>query len=312
MSHYDVDLSNSFPEEEIYDWFLNYGELQGIQTNPLKFINNLILAADHYCKFTQGNNTDGSENIHLKAISKIQGRVKAHLLLLLGGHFLEKPLFEKLSSYIENLFFITSITRKTRRKDFNITRNFALLSRDLRGVKTSEDLDNFIYKNFLPQLKDLREEFKQSVMQTSDSNLAKFRLRYLLAKIAQYVEKRSFGHSESLDFYLDKSITIEHILSQSSQNSNLQKLGNLTLLEKTINSSISDKEYTTKIEGYKQSKILITHSLSEVPYIGNNTQLNRAMNDLGLINFKEWDSHAIDKRQEILVNIAIKVWGLDI
>lgn len=312
MSHYKVDLSNSFPEEEIYDWFIQEGETAGIQSNPIKFLDDLILAAEHYCKFAQGKNIDGSDNKSLKAIGKIQGKVKAHLLLLLGGRFLEKNLFEKLSYYIENLFFITSITRKSRRKDFNISREFALWSRKLKQVRNSEQLEEFIVEHFMPHLQELKEDFKQSLMQTSGSNLAKFRLRYLLAKIAQYVEEKTFGHSESLDFYLDKSITIEHILPQSKQDTYSSKIGNLTLLEKTINSSICDKDYQYKLLGYRQSKILITRSLAEKIGVGNNTQMNRAMNNLGLINFDTWDHDSIDKRQEILVNIAMKVWGLDI
>jgi uncharacterized protein with ParB-like and HNH nuclease domain len=172
--------------------------------------------------------------------------------------------------------------------------------------------DEFIGKYFRSQFTELKYEFQQSVSQTSGSNLAKYRLRYLLAKITQYVEKEAFGHSESLDFYLDKSITIEHILPQSKQDSYSSKLGNLTLLEKTINSSISDKDYQDKLVGYQQSKILITRSLAEKPHLGNNTQINRAMDDLGLIHFPTWGYEAINKRQEILVNIAMKVWGLEI
>ncbi len=125
MSHYDeIDLSNSFPEEEIYDWFLKYGDKQGIQSNPMKLLDDLILAADHYCKFFQGKNIDGSENKYIKAIGRIQGRTKAHFILLLACRHLEIELFERLSSYIENLFFAISITRKNRRKDVNITRQF--------------------------------------------------------------------------------------------------------------------------------------------------------------------------------------------
>ncbi|MGI0482073.1 DUF262 domain-containing protein [Geminocystis sp. CENA526] len=312
MSHYKVDLSNTFPEEEIYDWFLKQGEKVGVQTEPLKFLDNLILAAEHYCKFIQGKNIDGSNNKYLEAISKVQGRVKGHLILLLAGRFLEKSLFEKLSYYTENFLFIISITRKTRRKDFYINRDFALWSRSLREVKNNEDLELFISKFFIPELKELKEDFRESIMQTSGSNLAKYRLKYLLAKINQYVEEKSFGHSESIYFYLDKSITIEHILPKSHAHPDSGKLGNLTLLEKTINSSISDKDYKDKIDGYRQSKILITRTLAEKMFIGNNTQLNRAMSDLCLTNFDIWDHNSIKKRQEILVNIAMKVWSLDV
>ncbi|WP_017306031.1 DUF262 domain-containing protein [Spirulina subsalsa] len=312
MSHYDeIDFSNSFPEDEIYDWFLKYGQQKGIQSNPINFLDNLISAASDYCKFLNGKNVDGSDNSHLKAISKIQGRLKSHLVLLLAGRKLGRESFEKLSYYTENLFFIFSITRKTRRKDFNITREFTYWSRKLRKLKTDQELDRFIKEHFLVQIQELKSEFKETVNVTSGANLAKYRLRYLLAKIAQYVEQRCFGNCESLDFYLDKSITIEHILPQSQKDVICNNLGNLTLLEKTINSSISNKSYDEKRKGYKQSKILITRSLCEQPSLGNNTQLNRAVKALCLTEFLEWDHNSIQKRQKILVNIAMKVWGLE-
>ncbi|MDJ1172105.1 MULTISPECIES: DUF262 domain-containing protein [Roseofilum] len=312
MSHYPVNLSNTFPEEEIYDWFLENQEKHEIQKNPIKFIETLTLAAEHYCKFTIAKNIDNSDNYHLKNLAQIQGRSKQQLILLLSGRFLRIDLFNKLSLYLENLFFVYAITRKTRRKDFNLGREFARWSKHLRLVKTSEELDSFIEKYFIPELNSLKDDFRQSLLQLSESNLAKYRLRYILAKISQFVEKTAYGNSKELGFYLDKNITIEHILPQSRKNLKSQKLGNLTLLEKTINSSISDNDYDDKLSGYQQSQILITRSLSEIPHVGNDTQLNRAMSQLGLVNFKVWDDSSIDQRQEMLVNIAMKVWGLDI
>jgi hypothetical protein len=137
-------------------------------------------------------------------------------------------------------------------------------------------------------------------------------LKYILAKITQFVEDQAFGNAKPLDWYLDKSVTIEHILPQSQKDIYSERLGNLTLLEKTINSSISDKYYQEKLSGYRESQIIITRSLAEIPYVGNNTQLNRAMNDLNLVKFTTWDHSSIEKRQQILVNIAIKVWGMEL
>ncbi len=312
MSHYPVDLSNNFPEEEIYDWFLKSEQKHEIQKNPIKFIEDLTLAAEQYCQFTRAKNTDNSDNYYLRNIAQIQRRLKQHFILLLSGRFLKPELFNKLSLYVENLLSAYIITRKTRRKDFNLGREFARWSKDLRSVQTSEDLDEFIKEHFIPELNCLKDDFKQSLFELSESNLAKYRLRYILAKISQFVEKEAYGNSKELEFYLDKNITIEHILPQSSGNSKSQKLGNLTLLEKTINSSIYDKKYDDKLSGYRQSQILITRSLSEIPHVGDDTQLNRAMSELGLVNFQTWDEGSIDRRQEILVNIAMKVWGLDI
>ena len=312
ISNYQIDLSNNFPEEEIYNWFLEKGQEYQIQKEPIKFLNDLILAAEHYCQFTQGKNTDGSENIYLKNISKIQGKVRQHFILLLGGRFLEINLFNKLSYYVENLLFAYTITRKARRKDINLTREFAKWGRILKGVKTNEELDSFINKYLKPELESLKEDFKSSLLEISSTNLIKFRLKYILAKITQFVEDQAFGNAKPLDWYLDKSVTIEHILPQSQKDTYSERLGNLTLLEKTINSSISDKYYQDKLSGYRESQIIITRSLAEIPYVGNNTQLNRAMNDLNLVKFTTWDHSSIDKRQQILVNIAIKVWGMEL
>jgi len=311
MSHYPVDLVNSFPEEEIYDWFLENAEKYDIPKNPLKFLEDLTLAAEHYCKFTKAKNTDDSDNIYLKNISKIQGRSKQHFILLLSGRLLKPELFNKLSYYLENLFFIYVITRKTRRKDFNLGREFANWSKKLREVKTSEQLDIFIKNYFIPEIELLKEDFKQSLLQISVTNLAKYRLRYILAKIAQFVEKEVYGDLIELERYLDKNITIEHILPQSSQNTDYQKLGNLTLLEKGINSSVSDKSYADKISSYRESRILLTRSLAEIPHVGSNTQFNRAINEFGLVNFTKWDLNSIEERQKILVNIALRVWGIE-
>ncbi|GAB1538936.1 hypothetical protein NUACC21_16010 [Scytonema sp. NUACC21] len=85
----------------------------------------------------------------------------------------------------------------------------------------------------------------------------------------------------------------------------------MTLLEKTINSSIFDKVYEQKKLGYRESQLLITRSLVEKPNVGGNTQLNRAIQSLGIQEFDTWNSTAIDKRQEILAQLAKRVWGLE-
>ena len=85
-------------------------------------------------------------------------------------------------------------------------------------------------------------------------------------------------------------------------------LGNLTLLEKTINSSVSNGSFADKLPGYKQSSFLLTKSLAGKPQVGVNTQLNRAVQTL--IQFDKWDSAAIERRQAMLAELARKVWDM--
>jgi hypothetical protein len=132
MSHYQVNLQNNFPEEDIYEWFIEKGDETNITKEPLKFVEQLITASEHYCKFSFDKNTDGSDNKYLQNIKKLQGRYKQHFILLLAGRLLEKDLFEKLCEQIKNLLVVYTITRSSRRKEINMIRNFSQWIEDLR------------------------------------------------------------------------------------------------------------------------------------------------------------------------------------
>ncbi|MEG4030309.1 MULTISPECIES: HNH endonuclease family protein [unclassified Microcoleus] len=323
MSHYQVNLQNNFPEEAIYDWFTNEGSRYKIDKYPLKFVDTLIKASEDFSNFTRCKNVDGSDNQSLKNIKKLQGRYSQHFILLLAAREMPKDLFIELCCQIENLLFTYTITRSTR-KDINMIRDFSQWSQNLLEVRKREDFEAFIELYFTEKLASLSNEFNSAFRELTESKIATYRIRYVLAKITQFVDNQAYSNTSQLDRYLDKSITIEHILPKSVKpesrskfdkpneyGSYVEKLGNLVLLEKTINSSLSDSMYDAKKSGYKQSQLLLTRSLVEKPAVGNNTQLNRTVNHLNLDQFDVWDSKAIDKRQEMLINLARRVWGFE-
>ena len=323
MSHYEVNLQNNFPEEAVYEWFIENSQNHKIHENPFDFVGCLVSTSQCYAKFKRGENIDGSVNFYLKNIKSLQGRYSQHFVLLLAAKDLPKDLFTELCHQIENLLFVYTITRSTR-KDVNMIRNFSQWSKSLREVKNSEQLKYFIDKNFKSELATLSYDFDLAFRELTASKIAKFRMRYILAKLTQFVDEQAYSNSSPLDRYLDKSVTIEHILPKSAKELTMQefdksteyniyveKLGNLILLEKTINSSISDNSYDAKKNGYRESQLLLTRSLVEKPNIGTNTQLNRTVKSLSLERFEVWDSIAIEKRQEILINLARLVWGLE-
>jgi hypothetical protein len=322
MSHYEVDLQNNFPEEDIYDWFVEKEQEHKINQDPLVFLEHLIEVGEHYSCFIRGENTDKSPNIFLKKITKLQGRYRQHFILLLGGRYLPKELFIKLCYWVENLLFIYTITRSTR-KDINMIRTFSQWSNKLKYIKNINEFDDFVNTYFFKEIKALSREFDLAFRDLTELKIAKFRLRYILAKITHFVNEYAYSTPKYLDEYLDKSITIEHILPKSAKSEiksifdkpteydfYVGKLGNLLLLEKTINSSISNSNFEFKKNGYKQSQFLLVRSLAEKNKCGNNTKINHTIESLNLIQFDKWNSSDIAKRQEILANIARKVWGL--
>ena len=88
----------------------------------------------------------------------------------------------------------------------------------------------------------------------------------------------------------------------------MQRLGNLVLVEKSINTSLGNRPYSEKRPVYQQSKLLLTRALSERPKVGANTRIDRAV---ALIEpYASWNEASLHQRQRSLVTLARAVWGL--
>ncbi|MCS4461735.1 HNH endonuclease family protein [Clostridium botulinum] len=59
------------------------------------------------------------------------------------------------------------------------------------------------------------------------------------------------------------NVSLEHILSQSSNSKNMGMIGNLLPLSRVINNSIKDKDLEYKIEEYKSSELIIVKKFVE-------------------------------------------------
>lgn len=320
MSHHEIDLHKGIREDQIYDWFVSHTANAGIDDDPLKFLDSLILVAKAHSNFLNAKDVYGNENRYLKNISLLGGAIKQQHILLLAGMHLREDLFNNLVRAIENLFFCYIITREPTK---TFERNFAKWSKELRDVDSEGSLDTFLNKYFYDDMRKRSERFDFSMKELTQNGIQQYRMRYILAKLTQFVEELAWGNPQHgrLELYVEKNVEIEHILPKTPTDEVKNsfdipeeydeykvKLGNLTLLEKTINSSISNGLYTNKISGYKESSFLLTKSLAEKPSVGSNTQLNRAVAELE--SYTTWNSANIISRQELLAKISRKVWGM--
>lgn len=318
MANYPIE--HVIREDEIYDWFSKNTEICGIDKNPLGFSDELIECAKAYESFIDGKNVDGKDNRFLQNIMLLSGALRQQNILLIAARKLNAPQFEKLCRAIENLIFCYLVTREPTR---NFEYNFSKWAAELRVVKTDKQLDEFLQKYFISYMESRAKQFDYAINELDTNNMQQYRLKYVLAKLSQYIEENAWGRSQhaQLSGYTDKTIHIEHILPQTPEpevkaafdkpdqyDGYVSKLGNLTLLEKTINTSISNGPYDRKVPGYKQSCFLLTKSIAEKPQIGQNTSLNRAVEKL--VSFDKWDSNSIETRQRILGELARKVWDI--
>ena len=88
------------------------------------------------------------------------------------------------------------------------------------------------------------------------------------------------------------------------------RLGNLILLEMSINTSIQQNFFAFKALDYQKSNFILTKTIGAPFQVGLNTQPNRAT--AALPSWKKWNSDAIKARQAVLVGLAWQVWGITV
>lgn len=317
FSNYKVDRLR---EEEIYAWFSKNEKECGYEHAPFTFVAELINAAEAYTNFAKGLNADGTSNRFLANIRAMSGAARQHLILLLAGRKLSIDLFTTLCSEIENLFFAYVITREATRE---FERKFAEWAPTMRCVSTQSQLQEFIEKYFEPEKERLAFRFEQAMLALTEDSLQRYRLRYVLAKLTQYVNEHAFGPGTESDLtvFADGSNHIEHILPQNPSQEALAEfdvkedaenyagyLGNLVLAEETINCSLGNRPFSKKRPEYKNSRFLLTRLLTGPVSLGTDTALNRAVE--GLPTFEIWSSKSIHDRQVSLAELARKTWDM--
>ena len=138
----------------------------------------------------------------------------------------------------------------------------------------SDTFDGLVAQFLAGERASQSKDFRRNLLLLSAHDIKHFRLRYLLAKITQYVEYSGLRDRKSrlrLADYTAGGNDIEHILPDNGHadaiaefgdgagdQALIQSLGNLLLIEKSINRSISNGRYSGKIAAYNQSKFLLT------------------------------------------------------
>lgn len=319
FSRYDVD--RILREDEIYGWFSKNDATVGYSQDPIGFAKELVKAARAYEQFREGKNEKGERNRFLDNIRLLGGSAaRQHLILLLAGRHLSTFLFNRLASEVESLFFCYILTREPTR---NFEYNFARWAPKLRAVNTEPELDEFIMARFTKEKANLTARFDDAMGRLSLGNLQIYRFQYVLAKLTQQVDFWAYGETEGtcwLGNYVSGGYDVEHIFPQTpkaeaaaefgpiSDPEIVQRLGNLVLVEKSINTSLGNRPYSEKRPVYQQSKLLLTRALSERPKVGANTRIDRAVATIE--PYAAWNEAAIHDRQRSLVTLARAVWGL--
>lgn len=309
---------NIVREDEIYKWMTSHGDLCNYEKKPLEFVNRLIENAQAFVNFSTGKDAKGQPNVYIKNINRLGGTVfRQHIIPLLTARNFSQEMFDYLARNIEAYLYYFLITKEQAKA---LEKNFSEWNLDLCKVTNLKELNAFVASNIAPEVSGKTVEYKDTFHRLSQSDLQVFRLRYLLAKLCQYVDlgRKGIFTAQMLDDYYDTDI--EHILPfkpvSEEAKSSIEDydhvktmLGNLTLIEKPINRSIQNKDYTAKVEEYHKSSYYLTSSLKKVDAVGNNTAINRIGKFLK--EFDHWDRSTIEERQELLYKLSLEIWKIE-
>ena len=162
------------------------------------------------------------------------------------------------------------------------------------------------------------EQFSQNDFSLHGMNRPK--IHQMLARMTDYIETES-GMEPSYERYLKRwgkgSYQIEHVLAESHRDGfgdfdhHRNKIGALVLLRAPVNPSLGKMRFEAKREHYLKENLLAA-SLHETGH-SHDPGFRRFKEQTGL-DFKpydEFDVNAINERQELYRQLAMRIWSTD-
>jgi hypothetical protein len=319
-------------EDDIYKWIISVeGKLATqYEVKPLEFAKELKKISKRYADLVVATEllSDGSTNpavTNIGFVNKYKSRQHLILILALDANCTNNEI-EYLAQQIESFFFYSNSLGIQAKNNEGLFANWAL---KLRGLKTTTEISDVLDNTMLPYLKDKVAQFKSVFLNIRhDAYNPLYRLRYILGKIENAVLRKSGLPIKGLEFIDD--FQVEHILPQTPMNdiipstfkdkdeykSFVYKLGNVTLLESTINQAVNNFNdlqsnwFELKRNEYLNSSIISTNLLNDAFSIGNNTGINRFKTDFNY-SFQNWDKESVLKRQEIILELVLDTWRIN-
>lgn len=317
LSRYPDARKNGKPltEADLYEWMDDNQEKLGIVADPLVFARGLLLAAEEYRYFVL------QPNRHLAHITRLSGRARQHLILMLASKQLDEGQVEHLSERVEALFVAFLLAKEPTKALDLIFSNAAPRLREIVVTMPAEAFDGFLASWIEPEIAKRAAKALEAIGTLGLER--KTMVRFILSRLAQYADKQASGVSKSLQSYWEHEI--EHVLPNTptadilaafdqpeTYHEHKQRLGNLLLLEKAINVVVGQDFLEKKSVEYLKSNLLMTRAFVRSQSVGLNTAFSRIAGCFTAYpneRFPDWNSLAIRARQGELTRLVGVVFG---
>lgn len=306
-------------EDDLYEWLEQNKSRENIQIDlhPLRFAQTLLEAARSYANFIT------EPPPALRNIAKLSARARQHMVVMLASQRLDSDELELLTQQLESLFVAYVLAQEPTKALDLLFANAAPKLRELiqqlqPGDQRRHALATFLQSWIAPEIRKLRPRIEEALNRLSLER--KTTTRFVLARIAMYVDTLARVPSAGIDRYWQYHI--EHVLPNTptevqraafdqskAYDEYKQMLGNLALLEESINGAIGRDYFQDKQQHYQKSGLLMTKALSGSQALGGASAWTQASQKLTA--YEQWDSRTISLRQQELVGICKDLWGFN-
>ena len=292
-------------KDKVYESFKKFVR-QNHAENLEDFLKELLKFSEYYSKIVFSKEEDATINNLLKRINKLEVSVSYPFLLEVfddySNNILKKDDVVEILKILESFAFRRIITDLPTNA---LNKIFQILGRDIKKVENYKENYIDILKYLLISKKGSQkfptdQEFSDKFKTRDVYNLKSKNRLHLLENLENYENKEEVKVEELLN---DKTLDIEHIMPQTltkiwitalGQDFHqihekwLHTIGNITLTG--YNSKLSNKSFVEKRDmqkGFKESRLFLNKYLSELD---------------------NWNEENIQKRSEILCEVALKIW----
>jgi len=211
--------------------------------------------------------------------------VQQYKSLLLSVYFKMKDHFESVLRIIRAITFRYNVIGKLNPNELERAYNSSAIKVFKGSITLPQEIQKELQSVYVDD-ESFKNTFSTKYFDTNKTKEKKI-IRYVLLSI----ENKEYNK----DYHLfDTNVTIEHIYPENYfnkeeeiDNSMIYRLGNLALLEPSLNKKAGNKSFDQKKEIYKKSQYEMTKKLSEN---------------------EEWKDESIRNRQLQLAKIAISIW----
>lgn len=320
-------------EDDIYKWVISPAGKTALnyESKPYELAVELERTAKRYADLVkatelQKDGGDYPEVTRIGFINKYRSRQHLVLLLALDTNAPMSSL-NYLAKQLESFFFFCN-TLGIQTKDNE--RLFTQWAKKLRGLKDEAAIATIVQNTIFVELGSKLAEFKDRFLTIRHSAYDPgYRLRFVLGRMENTLMQMAGLGNVGLE--KANEMQVEHILPQTPNNgvvpqsyaanldeykNQVYRLGNVILLESQINQAVNSfNDLNSDWFGQKQSEYinsnLLTPKLLDDEFaIGNNTATNRLRTEMAF-EFKDWNKTSIEKRQAILLDLALETWKIN-